>query len=142
MMGFRVEWLYRDRVIFEQLYGDVTVGEIEAVAEALQTLAEAGQAPVHIINDVRSLRKYPINLKSIRQAVQVPASSNLGWLVVIQNDNPLVRFIAATIAQLVITDLRMSSVKTPEEALRFLLSRDPSLDEALLASVMPDAPST
>lgn len=140
-MGFRVEWLYRDRVIFEQLYGDVTIDDVAAVFDALQSHMDAGQAPIHIINDMRFLRKYPLNLRLIRQALRGPASSKLGWLVVIHNDNPLIKFTVATIAQLMITNLRMCSVKTPEEALRFLLSRDPSLDEALLASVMPDAPS-
>lgn len=140
-MGFRVEWFYRDRVIFEQLYGDVTVDDITAIYEALHSLMEAGQPPIHIINDIRSLRKYPSNLRSIRQAVHGPASKKLGWLIAIHNNNPLIKFIMATVVQLVITNVRMCSFNTPEEALRFLISRDPSLGEDLLTGVIPDAPS-
>ncbi|MCS7070959.1 MAG: PAS domain-containing protein [Anaerolinea sp.] len=141
-MSVRVEWFYRDRIILEQVYGDITIDDVSQMAEAVLSLMEAGQPPVHLLIDVRFIRKYPVSLKMMRQAVTTPVSKNAGWLVVFHNNNPMVKFVVFVLAQVMAANLKISEAKTPDAVLRFLLSRDSSLGEDLLTLSIPDAPAS
>lgn len=139
-MSARVEWLYRDRIIHQQFYGNMTPDDITYVTEATGPLMAAGTMPIHTLVDARFVEKYPTNLQALRQAITSPASDRLGWVVMLNNGNPVLKFISAVLAQVAIINVRMRIFDTPEQALGFLLSMDSSLDRDLLTTPVPDAP--
>ncbi|MCS7070960.1 MAG: hypothetical protein NZM00_05600 [Anaerolinea sp.] len=139
-MSAQVAWLYRDRIIHQQFYGDMTADDITYVTETTQPLMAAGTAPIHTLVDARFIRKYPTNLNALRKAVTTPASDKLGWVIMINNGNPVLKFLSAVMAQVTIVNVRMRIFETVDQALRFLLSMDSSLGEDVLTIVVPDAP--
>jgi hypothetical protein len=139
-MSARVEWLYRDRIIHQQFYGNLTIADITYVTEATGPLMAAGAAPIHTLVDARFVEKYPANLPALRQAVTSTASDKLGWVIMLNNGNPVLKFISAVLAQVAIVNVRMRIFDTPDQALHFLLSMDSSLEADLLTTPVPDAP--
>jgi hypothetical protein len=83
-----------------------------------------GQPVIHAIADVTDVLKYP-PLSQLSQAAQRTTLEGMGWTVVVVS-NPMLRFIGTLLAQFTVS--HVYSVKTIDEALRFLARRDPTLD--------------
>jgi len=141
-MSAHVAWLYRDRIIHQQFYGQMTFQDITYVTETTQPMMEVGSAPIHTLVDARFVEKYPTNLTALRQAVTLPASDRLGWVIMLNNGNPVLKFLSVVLAQVTIANVRMRIFETLEQALRFLLSMDATLGEEVLAVTQPETPPT
>lgn len=139
-MPSRVSWLYRDRILHQQFYGEMTTADITYLTETSQPMMAAGTAPIHTLVDARFVLKYPSNLNALRQAVSSPASDKLGWVIMINNGNPVLRFMSAVLAQTTVINVRMRIFDSVDQALRFLASMDTSLGNEVLSVTVPDAP--
>lgn len=141
-MAARVDWLYRDRIIHQQFYGEMTTADITYVTETTQPMMNEGRQPVHTLVDARFVEKYPYNLGALRQAVNSPASDKLGWVIMLNNGNPILRFLSAVLAQTAIVNVRMRIFDTLDQGLRFLASMDSTLGEDVLEVTLPETPPT
>lgn len=118
----------------------MTTADITSVTETSQPLMAEGRQPVHTLVDARFVEKFPYNLGVLRQAVNSPASDKLGWVIMVNNGNPVLRFMSAVLAQTTIVNVRMRIFDSVDQALRFLASMDSTLGDEVLSVNVPDAP--
>ena len=120
------QWYYPQRVVYVR-FPIVTDYEFlkRANEELLEFLRDADKL-THILADARFIEDAPTNLIKIRQASPAFNSNKVGWALLV-SENPLYRFLGATVPQIV-TRQRTRAYATVEEALDFLHSREPDLD--------------
>jgi hypothetical protein len=126
-MAYHFEWLVPERVIFHYL------SATQDMAAARQSLAEltarldVGKAPTHYVADLRHNQKLPTtNIREIQMLSSFVHHPHLGWIVVIGRGNPTVNFVLTVVARL--TGVRYRAVDTPQDAVAFLSTIDPTLN--------------
>jgi len=126
-MPVEVSWYQENRVILVQVQGDASLEEVSAADEQIISRIQQGSQTtplVHVIADVRAMTKFPTNLVEVRGTQTYLKEPGLGWVMVV-GMSPIVRFIASMITQ--ISQVRFRMMPTFEEAVRFLISRDPAV---------------
>ena len=126
-MPYKDHWLVDKRVGMQQLSGVVTLEDAEASRNGYLRFLEEGEPLVHLLVDVASIEKFPTNLVALKHLAPNVDNPNLGWLLICGAGNPLLRFVASTIAQVALRGLRLRMFNTTEEALTFLQGQDSTL---------------
>lgn len=126
-MPAETTWYIENRVILSRVEGEATFQDVAEVdAELVARIRQgANFAPlVHLILDMRTMTKIPVNLVEMRKTLTHLKEPALGWTLVI-GMNPVMRFVAGMITQM--AGVRFRMFPTFEEAVSFLLSQDESL---------------
>lgn len=127
-MPYQLSWYRENYIVLATVSGDFSLAELEAYGNELsQHYLEGAQTPIHVISDVSAMKKFPTHaLTAIRTSESWLRHPKLGWVILIdKNSNPMLRFLLATVTQVVKLKYRM--VATPEEALSLLYNLDPAL---------------
>lgn len=124
-MTHKIEWLSFPRILYIDLYGDLTLEDIESFSNDTIQYIEEGKAPVHIIIDDSKVGKPPIRLNSLKQSLRYAQHPSLGWHVAIGDVNPVVNYVAPMIMK--IFGVNFLRRKTKENALDFLYRQDSTL---------------
>lgn len=128
-MAYNNSWLLEDRIVHSYVYGKSTADDVIAFSEDLyeKFLMNSGQ-PIHIIFDSTELISMPYSVKNLNEAVRaVYSHENLGWVVFVGLNSPMMRMIIAVVSQ--VGKVRMKEVETMEQALYFLHRVDLTLPE-------------
>lgn len=125
-MSYQTTWYpgYEGRIVLQK-YGDVlTIEEIIASNDATLKLLHAGQAPVHIVADIRTVRQFPTRIGQLKDAANYLADPAAGWLTLVGGSTLMTSF--ATLVTRV-TGTRFRTFHLPDEALDFLGREDRTL---------------
>lgn len=131
-MAYELSWLVENRVIYENLAGNLTLDELREVGKLVGEYVATGTPFVHLLADLTQVGKFPMNLREINNIFENPYPDRFGWMVGVTN-NQVVRFFGTMIPQLQGARIRMFA--SADEALRFLQSVDetlPKLDASLI----------
>lgn len=121
-MSIETKWLVENQVFMVVLPAELDEALLEDYDELIvQILDKTAADKVHLVVDMRGLTKSPSLMKS--RALKHPKHLKLGWgLLVGMSSNPVIRFTAATIAQLM--HLRFKSFERMEDALAHLTKNE------------------
>lgn len=124
-MSYKVSWLVEDRVILVENAGVITLEDLQAIDAQVRIFANAGQAPIHILSDIRYLDKVPFNFSAMRQNMEAASDPKVGWIVEINSRNPIIRRVTALLAR--IMRVRLVQLATIDEAIAYLAAQDPTI---------------
>jgi len=123
-----IHWLIENRIIYVKRPSTVSIENLTQDSEQIIALLEAGNAPIHIINDALDVSMNPNNALLIRKATPFLDNPNLGWFITI-TANPIISFLGSIIPQMRMNNSsNVKIVKTSDEALKFLRKHDPSIN--------------
>jgi hypothetical protein len=124
-MAYHVEWYHPNRVILARFWGDTSVEELKEMFESLIARMDVGDAPVHTISDITEMRKFPLSIAAIKNAMPRADHPNQGWNVVV--GGPV---LAHSFSQIIsrVLNVRYRSFQTRDEALEFLAMQDETLE--------------
>jgi hypothetical protein len=120
-MSFQHRWHKPHEIVLIKIEGDISLAEVRELASVLtSTYLDSTIGPVHVLIDLSELERFPNRLYEIRRAFQNYAfHPALGTSVLVGRFNPLVGFIAETLAKTYCAyDYAM--LPTQAEALAFL----------------------
>jgi len=120
-----VNWLVENHVILSKIYDWDAAGLAKHMMETNTLLNDSDLPLVHTLWDFNDMATYPKSLNDIRNAIKPLFTNNrLGWVIVISN-NAMISFLSQVGSSMY--GVRYHQVKTMEEALAYLKSRDPAL---------------
>lgn len=122
-MSYDISWYLDKRIILVTYHETLTIDELPAHFETLNQYRDDGEAPVHILTDMRRLEKFPMSLTAIRQAV--PALNGFGVDVLIGMRQPVIHFMISVVTQFSKLELRQAN--SIEDALVIIARLDPTL---------------
>jgi hypothetical protein len=126
-MAAETTWYQKNCVALVTVRGEITIEEMTVVDAAIidQVRQGAQTRPlVHLIVDMRTMTKMPINLAQVHKTLQHLKEPALGWSVMV-GMSPVMRFVASTVIQM--AGARFRIFPTFEEAVSFLISQDESV---------------
>jgi hypothetical protein len=131
-MPYEVKWMYENHLVYDRLFGDVTIQDAAETSQLLeQHLSEGHQAGaplVHIIVDMSEATSTPFNLREIHQVMTHLKHPALGWTAVL-GPSKLVGMLASLITQLF--KARYRTFQSIDEAVAFLKTQDQQLAAAV-----------
>lgn len=130
-MAVEVKWLVKDAILFTYVYGKFVEEDINVMFETgFRLIEESEHAPVHAIikADLDENPSLATLSKMGRQRTTHPKS---GWSIIVMPTNPIVRFGADLMSQLI--KVRYRRVDSMEAALAFLKDLDSTIDWSKLA---------
>ena len=129
-MPYHVSWLYNNRVILAQAYGEVTIEELVEAVQMLGKMLENAHAPVYLISDSKDIVSYPKQIGQVTNAVVSlkTHAHKLGEILMV-DANPIIRFIANIVTQVAVS-AHSRSVNSVEEAVAYLRKVDKSFNDA------------
>ncbi len=136
-MAFKVSWYIQGRVIYDEVWGAVTIDDVSGTSDALRVLldeATGGEQRCHVIVDITRLSRLPLTLGQTNKAISHFKHPNLGWSLLV-NRNKFALFLASVIAQMF--RARFRAFATIEEALQFLIEQDASLEAPIKQQGLP-----
>lgn len=125
-MAVEVKWLVPDHVMLTHVYGTLIEADINTIFEdGFKLIESSTHQPIHAIikADLDTAPSLSTLSKMGRQRSTHPRS---GWSVIVMPTNPVVRFGADLMSQLI--KVRYRRVDTMEDALKFLKDLDDSID--------------
>lgn len=126
-MPYTIDWIVERRIILTTFYGSITADELKEFIAEVRAKAADGIPLVHHISNSLSLRGVEFSLGTARNLVgALDMLKELTWQIDI-NTNPINRMFANIIAQF--AGMRTRTFKTPEEAVDFLRTNDPTLQD-------------
>lgn len=117
-MPYSVDWFRPNHVIQLELIGNVSLEEAKHINTELLALLGQAETTVHMVADATTLENFPKNILQIKNTQAYLQHPKLGWIFFISQPNPLIRFFATTIAQVIGTRLRI--VETIDEAVTII----------------------
>jgi hypothetical protein len=127
-MPYETFWYVENRVLYERLYGVLTIEELHALSKEALQYFETGTERVHVLLDISHLEKYPTNLSQLRSVMVEDKHPRLGWWVLIAT-NTFIRFIVSALSQ--VRSIHFRAVSSLDDAIKTLGEIDDSLKEAL-----------
>jgi hypothetical protein len=129
-MPYKTSWFIEQRAVQIELIGEVTLEDMAAYSAILHDdYLEKGEAPVHMVFNLQNLQRFPSQVLAIKKTSDLymhhPA---LGWAIFVGINNPLMSFLANTVAQTL--KIKSQQAKTLDEALEKLKRIDPQLKDA------------
>lgn len=106
-MPYSLDWFRQDRVLELQLTGSMNLEEAKQINTALIAYLDKAETTLHMIADATTLESFPKNILQIKNTQAYLQHPKLGWILFVSKPNPLIRFFATTIAQVIATRLRM-----------------------------------
>ena len=126
-MAYSVDWYIHNRILNVRFIDYIDDNDMAGVnAEVIDHL-DGLQNKAHLVVDLRGLKKYPTNVRHIKDFTEYLRHPNMGFVIALGIDNPLMRFFATVIPQVVGIDFR--SAKEMDEALAILRRVDTTLTE-------------
>lgn len=126
-MPMSIEWMLPNRILYERLYGAVTLDDLRTLQrECLHMMETSGIAPIHIVVDFSGATDFPRNIPQLRNALVYTGTMRLGNVILI-TQNPLIRFLSTVVAQLRFYSMILRCFDDRESALAHLLEQDASL---------------
>jgi hypothetical protein len=126
-MSVSVGWLLEGYIIDYKLLGVVSSADMLAVTEqVIGNLSGDPRNTVHVLYDVTNCTRIPYDIPNIIKALKpFLILPNMGWGIAYGSKDPVTKFTAELIVQLI--KVRYRDFKTQEEALAFLAQTDPAL---------------
>lgn len=130
-MSYTIDWLVPQRITIIEIVGNYTSHDLtESTIQVRDGFLDKGTPPVHLICDVRQITSYPTQIFVIKQASEIYLRHpNMGRLLLVGFDNPLMRFIASAVSQTM--RARFQQAESIEQALSNLKAYDQTLEESL-----------
>jgi hypothetical protein len=127
-MPYEINWYAPERVIYERLYGEVTLEDARGLNSESYDFFHEGTPLIHVVVDLTGVQKFPASLTSIGQMIKnKPQQGVVGWVLIYGAENPLLRFIASMVAQVSGDKIRLRMMNSLEEAVNFLRQQDETL---------------
>lgn len=130
-MAYQLSWIVPDRVIWYRLYEDTTLDEIAECHAQYLDMLESGEH-VHTLFDLSLLVKFPTTVPELVRIMEYPSRDLQGWVLLVANEKPLLKFVASTTAQIVLKNARLRMLETITLAIHFLRDQDQTLDREKL----------
>lgn len=130
-MPVKAAWYIPDQVFYLELTGNITVHDLEILAQISAYLIETYRGVmIHNVTDTSHIEKLSISLPDVIRTFKVFSKSQLsGWVIFVGDVNKILHFIMSTLSQLLGYKFRV--FKTLEEGLTFLNNADRSLPALL-----------
>ena len=116
-MALVTRWHVENRIVLSALIGNISIEELMAESRIIAPMVTNGKAPVHVIVDTTKMGRSPTNLMQVKDTVPYLKYPNMGVMVIIGGNNPLVRFMSTAIGQLLGVRLRVTGSLDEAEAL-------------------------
>lgn len=127
-MAYSVGWYIDKRVTYQRLYGHVTLEDVRDINAESIDISRNGIPLVHSVIDITGVQKFPTNLAAIREIMSIQTDGDaVGWVLIVGADNPVIRFIASVITQLVMEKIHFRLMDSMDAALEFLQEHDATL---------------
>lgn len=132
-MAYHVKWLLENRIMLITYEGVVTKADIQNYLTETMDMRDRANARlgpngplVHTITDARRMTKSEMSLKESLNMVSIVRQQRVGWSLYIPASR-LDKFFASLGHQLV--GVRFNSFQTVNEAIRFLIDNDETLED-------------
>ena len=119
-MPFEISWYQPHRVIYWQVWGQVTLEDVAQMRQGQQNFLSEGTMPVHTLANIGDVVDFPTDLRQLKEALDGVNHPHLGWILVVGTASPLKRFVTTTVTQIVIPSVRLRMFNTMDEAIEFL----------------------
>ena len=122
-------------LLYEHVFGVLTLEEIHGLHDiTIKSLAQV-ETPIDLLVDCRALKRFPMSLSQIKQVMAPIDSTNLRWMIVVTNGNPILKFTASMVVQIVMK-VRLRIFTTLEESFAFLKETESTHDlHSLLSEI-------
>ncbi len=127
-MPYEVSWYRPNRIIYERVYGELTLNEVQGTVVEIERMLEEGTSPIHLIVDMRELDKVKVPVKEIANVSRSLRSTKLGWVLLLSTGKPLLDFLASVVSQ--VTRMQLAKRASLDQVDDFLLRQDASLSSA------------
>jgi hypothetical protein len=121
-MPFEIQHFPENHLILERFFGIITFDEIREVNRRFLELVEQNEMSVTTLIDLRLVEKYPASIRQIREVLSVSQNPYIGWVVILTNNNPLMKLAASVLTQVSVREVRFRLFEDPLEAVRFIES--------------------
>ena len=126
-MSFEIIWQQPQRVVHIRFYGEDMDSSIEQAQHQLEHELAEMEGKVHVIVDLSAVTQRPPSLAHVRQQIFFQKSEKLGYTVFVIGHNPIIRYFASMLAQLLLKGRQFTVVDSFDDALRYLYERDDTL---------------
>lgn len=134
-MSYTVEWYIPSRLIYLNIWGDITLEEIEVVNADVVRLLDQGDSPVHLLGRDQDVDKMPVNLRELQKRFNLVSHPTLGWIVGVGEVNPVLNFVFPMLMKIARVDfVRRSTLVDAED---FLKKNDMSLNWEDIQPISP-----
>lgn len=128
-MAHEISWLVENYVVQLRIYGPIDdLEEVREIEQSVLTLLQDCPNPVHVVINALDVERLPKNILEARQFLRRWDGHELGWMLLVIKTNPLLRYMAVGLMQLVVTNIKLRMFGKTEDALRFLNITDPKLN--------------
>lgn len=130
-MPFEFRYFPEYNIVYERLFGSVTLDDVTEIQR--QFLAQSAEFPadVTLLVDLRSVDRYPMSINQLRQALNVIRNPRIDWVVIVINDNPIMKLAAAVLTQIGVRNARFRLFEDSHTALAFIEGLDGQSRQAL-----------
>ncbi|MBL8145583.1 MAG: hypothetical protein JNL34_04285 [Anaerolineae bacterium] len=127
-MPVDVRWLIADRVVIHEFSGQVALADTTRASVEGPMLSLAGTPPIHMIVNLLAVTQFPHSIQQLQIAIrQNPHLDRLGLIVIVINQNPMLRFLATILTRVTFSNLRIGMADNMAGALQQLRACDASL---------------
>lgn len=133
-MSYEGSWYADKRVVLQRLWGTVTLEEAAQAHHTMVQFLDEGTPLVHVLVDLSQVEQFPTNLIALKRAMPPIEHSGMGWMLVCGAGNPMLRFVASTIIQIMMPGLRLRMFDTLDQSLTFLQDQDSTLENLMALS--------
>jgi hypothetical protein len=124
-MPYNASWYVENRVLLLEVFGDLTLDELQHVVDMLSGKVET-EGPIHFITDTRNIKHFPTNPAHLANAFRgYKGTTTTGWNLII-SANVVANFAMVLIGK--ISDLKYKTFTTLEDALQFLGEIDTTVE--------------
>jgi hypothetical protein len=130
-MPYKLEWHVPSKVVHAEFLGVFTIEEMtECNIKIRDEYLDKGDKPVHIIFELENVISYPTQVLQVKKVSDIYMQHpSLGWVQLVGIKNPLLGFLANTVAQTL--RLHTQQAKSMTEAMERLTHIDPTLENAI-----------
>lgn len=125
-MAYDLSWYIENRVVVANIYATASIEQIAEISQKIANYLDDGHPPVHYIGDLSRLENFPTKIWQLQQEAEVfLRHPNLGWTVLITQENTLASFVGSMVTQLI--GVQMKFAKDYADAERILKQADSTL---------------
>jgi len=135
-MPYRFEFYPEKHLIYLCYFGNVTLDDAHDGQECLIAKLAEVDSYVHTLMDLRYMQEFPTSIKLLKNVMRPIQSENLHWMILVTNNNRLVKYLGSILMQVLIRGVRLRLLDTMEEALEFLVQQDAAIGD--IAALIPE----
>ncbi len=127
-MAYQIGWYQPERILDLALEDDVSLEDARYLSQEATGMLAYGTPLVHVIVDLSAVTSFPTSLSMIQHMITIPRSTdNLGWVIICGARNSMLRFLATTLTQVAVENVRLHASDNIDDAIQFLYEVDTSL---------------